>query len=60
MSLMLYEEYLPSAAQWNRIVFNKFYMKNTTFSDTIYVIKLTKYTPECKKLQHLKNFLIDD
>ena len=30
--------------------------ENTTFSDTIYVIIMTKYTPECTKLQHLKLF----
>ena len=27
--------------------------ENTTFSDTIYIIIMTKYTPECTKLQHL-------
>ena len=36
---MLYEEYLPSAAQGS--VFNMCYMKNAT-SDTIYVIIMTK------------------
>ena len=30
------------------------YMKYTTFLNTIYVIIITKYTPECTKLQHLK------
>ena len=35
------------------IVFNMFYIQNTTFSDTIYVIIMTKYTPECTKLQYL-------
>ena len=34
--------------------FNMFHMKNETFSDTIYVIRVTKQTPECTELQHLK------
>ena len=38
--------------------FNMFHRKNTTFSDTIYVISMTKYTPECTKLQHLKKILV--
>ena len=54
-STILYYEYSPLAA--HEIVFNMFYMKNTTFSDTIYVIIMTKYTPECTKFQHLKYFL---
>ena len=30
------------------------YKKNTTFSDEIYVIIMTKYTSECTKFHHLK------
>ena len=37
-------------------MFLMFYMKNTTFSDTVYVIIMTKYLPECTKLQHLNVF----
>ena len=51
ISLKCPQEYSSLEAQG--IVFNMFHMKNTTFQDTIYVISMTKYTPECTKLHHL-------